>query len=151
MDAGRPAVVPPLAPVSGLALTERELQHWGESFGKAARSPLVVAIRGELGAGKTTLVRAICRGYGVEEPATSPTYAIVHQYEGRSPVYHLDLYRLESEGDLVNVGWDEIVSAPALVLVEWPERAGTALPADHIRLALEHVPGDDARRILLAG
>lgn len=151
MDAARPVVVPPLAPASSLALTEAELEQWGESFGKAARSPLIVALRGELGAGKTTLVRAICRGYGVEEPATSPTYAIVHQYAGRSPVYHLDLYRLEGERDLVNVGWDEIISAPALVLVEWPERAGSALPVDHIRLALEHVPGDDSRRILLAG
>jgi len=66
-------------------------------------------------------------------------------------VYHLDLYRLADERDLANIGWDEIVGAHAVILVEWPERAGRALPADVVRLDLEHVPGDESRRLLLAG
>src|SRR5688572_28569631 len=133
-------------------MTRGELVAWGELFGRAATPPLVVALAGDLGAGKTTLAQAICTGYGVTEPVTSPTFAIVHRYEApRSPVYHLDLYRLDKPSDLVNIGWDEIVMAHALIIVEWPERAGALIPADHVPIDLEHASDDPARRILLAG
>jgi tRNA threonylcarbamoyladenosine biosynthesis protein TsaE len=144
-------VVPPLAARGRLSLNKTELERWGEEFGAAASPPLVVSLRGELGTGKTTLVQAICRGYGVSEPVTSPTYALVHRYDSpRSPVFHVDLFRLENQRQLTNIGWDDIVASPALVLIEWPERAGTLLPK-HVPIALEYVPEDDDRRILLAG
>ena len=145
--------IPPLAPRGRIALTREELVAWGEAFGHAARPPLVVALSGDLGAGKTTLVQAICRGYGVTQEVTSPTFALVHEYAARrSPVYHIDLYRLDGERALTNIGWDEIVGDPhALVLVEWPDRAGSRLPPEHVPIDLEHVPGDPHRRILLAG
>jgi tRNA threonylcarbamoyladenosine biosynthesis protein TsaE len=146
-------LVPSLAPRSRIALTREELERWGESFGRAARPPLIVTLSGDLGSGKTTLVQAICRGYGVTEEVTSPTYALVHQYESpRSPVFHLDLYRLDGESGLTNIGWDEIVGdTHALVLVEWPDRAGSRLPAEHVPIDLEHLPDDPDRRVLLAG
>jgi tRNA threonylcarbamoyladenosine biosynthesis protein TsaE len=145
-------VVPPLASRGRLALTRAELDHWGFEFGAAARPPLCVAIRGDLGAGKTTLVRAICRGYEVDGEVTSPTFALVHEYVSRrSVVYHLDLYRLERETDLTNIGWSDIVAAHALVLIEWPERAGALLPSDCVPIELEHLPDDPDRRLLLAG
>jgi len=125
---------------------------WGERLGRAAKPPLVIALSGELGAGKTTLARAICRGYGVEEEITSPTFSIVHQYVApRSPVFHLDLYRLRGPDELTNVGWDDIVGSEALVLVEWPERAGAELPLNHVPIALQHLPGQPDRRLLYAG
>ena len=146
------SVVPPLAPRGHLALTVAELEAWGYAFGHAARPPLCVAIRGDLGAGKTTLVRSICRGYGVEAEVTSPTFAIVHEYPARrSTVFHLDLYRLEREGELLNIGWFDLLAADALVLVEWPDRAGALLPRDSVRIALEHIADDPSRRLLLAG
>ena len=145
-------IVPPLARRGHLALTLPELEHWGVEFGRAAQPPLCVAIRGDLGAGKTTLVRSICRGYGVDGEVTSPTYALVHEYTAsRSRVFHLDLYRLECESDLMNIGWFDILASGALVLVEWPERAGSFLPADNVPIDLEHLPGDPDRRLLLAG
>ncbi|HET9775964.1 MAG TPA: tRNA (adenosine(37)-N6)-threonylcarbamoyltransferase complex ATPase subunit type 1 TsaE [Gemmatimonadaceae bacterium] len=145
-------VVPPRAGKGHLKLTEAELSQWGEDLGRASTAPLVVTLTGELGVGKTTLARAICRGYGVSEEITSPTYALVHEYRSpRSPVYHIDLYRLESPDQLTNLGWDEIVSSRALVLVEWPERAGERLPEDHVPIDLDYVPDDPGRRILLAG
>lgn len=145
-------VVPPLAARGRLALTEPELVAWGERFGSAARAPLVVGLTGDLGSGKTTLVRAICRGYGVEGEVTSPTFALVHEYEApRTPVYHLDLYRLERPSELANVGWDDVLSSGALVLVEWPERAGALMPEDAVPIELEHLAGDPGRRLLLAG
>jgi tRNA threonylcarbamoyladenosine biosynthesis protein TsaE len=83
---------------------------------------------------------------------TSPTFALVHEYSAAAgPVYHLDLYRLSGARDLTNIGWDEIVADHALVLVEWPERAGERLPAAHVPIDLEHLPGDPDRRLLLAG
>ncbi|HEX2602077.1 MAG TPA: tRNA (adenosine(37)-N6)-threonylcarbamoyltransferase complex ATPase subunit type 1 TsaE [Gemmatimonadaceae bacterium] len=145
-------VVPPRAGKGHLKLTEAELSEWGEELGRASTPPLVVSLTGELGVGKTTLARAICRGYGVTEDVTSPTYALVHEYRApRSAVYHIDLYRLDSPEQLTNLGWDEIVSSRALVLVEWPERAGDRLPEDHLPIDLDYVPEDAGRRILLAG
>ena len=133
-------------------MTRAELWAWGESFGHAVSPPRVIALAGDLGAGKTTLAQAICAGYGVTEPVTSPTFALVHRYDApRSPVYHLDLYRIERPSDLVNIGWDEIAASHALVIVEWPERAGDLIPTDHVAIDLEHVPSDPDRRVLLAG
>jgi tRNA threonylcarbamoyladenosine biosynthesis protein TsaE len=143
--------IPPRAPQGRLAVSREELVAWGERFGRAAHPGTVVAISGDLGAGKTTLVQAICRGYGVTEEVTSPTYALVHEYAApRSRVHHLDLYRLEGEADLTNIGWDDVMASGGLVLVEWPERAGARLPG-HVPIDLEHLPGDPDRRLLLAG
>jgi tRNA threonylcarbamoyladenosine biosynthesis protein TsaE len=145
-------LVPSLAPRGRVTMTRAELVAWGESFGRAATAPLVVALAGDLGAGKTTLAQAICAGYGVTEPVTSPTFALVHRYDApRSPVYHLDLYRLDRPSDLINIGWDEIAASHALVIVEWPERAGDLIPPQHVPIDLEHVPSDPERRVLLAG
>ncbi len=144
-------LVPALAADSRLVLDEDELRQWGIRFGQAAVAPLVVTLNGDLGAGKTTLAQAICAGYGVSDAVTSPTYALVQEYlSPRSVVYHIDLYRLESEKQLTNIGWDEIVSGNGLVIIEWPERAGKRLPP-HVPIALEYEPGDPTRRILLAG
>ncbi len=145
-------LVPSRAAKGHLKLTEKELVHWGEDLGRAITAPLLVTLTGELGVGKTTLVKAICLGYGVREEITSPTYALVHEYRAaKSAVFHIDLYRLDSPEQLTNLGWDEIVSSRSLVLVEWPERAGARLPEDHLPIDLDYVPGDPDRRILLAG
>jgi len=134
------------------ALTRDELLAWGEAFGRSVVPPAVVGIAGDLGAGKTTVVQAICRGYGVRGEVTSPTFALVHEYQGdRGTVFHLDLYRLTDPSQLTNLGWDDVVNSSALVLVEWPDRAGSRLPGDSIRLSLAHVPGDEERRLLEHG
>src|SRR5579885_2354367 len=141
------SIIPPLAGHGRLACTEAELIAWGERFGHAAQPPLVITITGDLGAGKTTLARAICRGYGVTEDVTSPTFALVHQYAApKSAVYHLDLYRLKSPSELTNIGWDEIVAAEALVIIEWPENAANQIPRVHVPISLQHLPDDPSRR-----
>ena len=125
------------------------LALWGERLGAAVSAPALVTLAGELGAGKTTLAKAICRGCHVAESVTSPTFALVHQYRGSGGmVFHLDLYRIGSPRELVNLGWDEIVGANAVVLVEWPEHAGDALPVADWAITLSHVAGaTDRRRI----
>ena len=121
--------------------TLAEMARWGEALGAGLEPPCVVTLAGDLGAGKTTLAQAICRGYGVREAVTSPTFALVHEYAApRSPVYHVDLYRLAGPQQLANIGWDDTVSARALVLVEWPERAGSELPPVTRAVSLAHVP-----------
>ncbi len=145
-------VVPARAATGGLSLTENELKAWGENLAREITPPLLISLTGELGAGKTTLAQAICAGYGVTEPVTSPTYALVHRYEApKSPVYHVDLYRLDNETQLTNIGWDDMLAERAVVIVEWPERAGDRMPADHLHIDLEYVNGDDSHRLLLAG
>src|SRR5512143_2616791 len=97
--------------VAKTKLTLGELEAFGESLGRSIVAPHVIAISGDLGAGKTTLIKAICRGYQVHGDVTSPTFALVHRYEAvRSPVFHLDLYRLRDESELTNIGWDDILS-----------------------------------------
>jgi tRNA threonylcarbamoyladenosine biosynthesis protein TsaE len=149
---GHSRPVPPLAAQGHLAVSEAELVTWGERFGRVAHPPLLVTLTGDLGTGKTTLARAICRGYGVVDEITSPTFALIHEFEAaRSRVYHLDLYRLRTPEELTTIGWDEIVSSEALVLVEWPQRAGNRLPPEHVPILLQHLPNDQSRRLLYAG
>lgn len=145
-------VVPPLAEKGQLVLNEEELRDWGRELGRASAPPLLVTLTGDLGAGKTTLAQAICEGYGVTEPVTSPTYALVHRYSApRSAVYHVDLYRLDDPLQLTNIGWDDILSERALVIVEWPERAGWRMPADHLPIDIDYAADDPDKRLLLAG
>ena len=145
-------LVPPLAAKGHLNLTEREMIDWGRDLGEAIVPPLVISLSGDLGAGKTNLAQAICSCYGVDEPVTSPTYALVHRYDAeKSPVYHVDLYRLDDETQLTNIGWDDLLSERAVVIVEWPERAGDRMPADHLHIDLGHLREDESRRVLMAG
>lgn len=128
-------------------LTEEELRAWGEALGASSAPGTVLALEGELGAGKTTLAQAIARGWGVVDPVTSPTYAIAHAYHApRGPLHHLDLYRLERPDQLSQIGWEEILASHGLVLVEWPERAGAALPSTVRRIRLAHLAADPNRR-----
>jgi len=145
-------LLPPLAAEGKLSLTEQQLVDWGVRLGRQINPPLVVTLDGDLGAGKTTLARAICTGFGVRDEVTSPTFAIVHVYDApKSPVYHIDLYRLDGPRDLQNIGWDDLVQSDALLLIEWPDRAGEMLPTDHVPIQLRYVEGDPDRRVLYAG
>ncbi|HYW33237.1 MAG TPA: tRNA (adenosine(37)-N6)-threonylcarbamoyltransferase complex ATPase subunit type 1 TsaE [Gemmatimonas sp.] len=127
------------------------LDAWGRLLGAALPRPAVVALEGELGAGKTALARAICAGAGVRDlsAVTSPTFSLVQQYDApRGPVVHVDLYRLRSVAELDALGWDEIVDNASLLLVEWPQRAAASLPRDTICIMLSHDSSNPDRRML---
>lgn len=118
-----------------------EFGKWGRSFGAALVPPAIVTFTGDLGTGKTTLVRAICDGLGVYEPnaVTSPTYALVHEYEtARGHIVHADLYRLRSLAELEDLGWDDLLAKAFVVLVEWPALALPTLPSTAIHIELQH-------------
>ena len=112
-----------------MILTEPDLVRWGERIGREVPPPLVLALRGALGAGKSVLARAVARGAGVQGPLPSPTFNLVFRYEApTSVVVHLDLYRIRDPAELRELGWDELGGAAEIVLVEWSERAGDDLP-----------------------
>ncbi|HYT03753.1 MAG TPA: tRNA (adenosine(37)-N6)-threonylcarbamoyltransferase complex ATPase subunit type 1 TsaE [Gemmatimonadales bacterium] len=125
-----------------------ELSRFGEELGRGLAAPTVIGLSGELGSGKTTLVQAICRGLGATALATSPTYALVHHYEARGvPVYHVDCYRLKAPDEARDLGFEDMLRDRAIVLVEWPERAGAWVPPLDRHLRLAHDP-DPAIRVL---
>ena len=137
------------APSHESRVTLAELQQWGETFGAGLMHGTIVALQGDLGTGKTTLAQAICRGVGIHEDVTSPTFALVNEYhmDGGS-LFHLDLYRLGGPADLTNLAWDDIINSGQIVIIEWPERAGDRMPDEAMRIHLDYVPGDEERRLL---
>jgi tRNA threonylcarbamoyladenosine biosynthesis protein TsaE len=127
----------------------RATQALGVRLGEALRAGDVVALVGELGTGKTQLVRGICRGAAVPDAeVASPTFAIVATYGGRLPVHHADLYRLADEDELYATGFSELVGGVGAVLVEWADRIPGALPPERLEIRLEHDPRADATRHL---
>ena len=116
-----------------MRLTEAELRQWGRRLGESLEVPIVLALAGPLGAGKSVLARAIGEGAGVREPMPSPTFTLLQRYlasRGRE-VVHLDLYRLASSDELWELGWVQIPGDDDIVLIEWPDRAEGLLPPDH--------------------
>ena len=133
----------------GKLLSESELVDWGRALGSVLAPGDVVTLSGDLGAGKTTLARGICVGYGVTEDVTSPTFAIVHAYAApKSVVHHVDLYRLSGAEDLQNIGWDDLLRGDGVLIVEWPDRAEAAMPVRRIALELRAPVRDGAHRML---
>jgi tRNA threonylcarbamoyl adenosine modification protein YjeE len=132
-------------------LSEPELVAWGERIGREAEPPLFFALRGDLGAGKSTLARAIARGAGVVEEIPSPTFNLLFRY--RSPrgleIAHLDLYRLDDPVEVWELGWGELPGPREIVLVEWPERAEALLPDERWEVELAETGEPDARLVTL--
>jgi len=147
-----PAFLALLAPlVAGVQWGEGRMAEWGRAIGAACPMGVVLALHGDLGSGKTTLVRAIADGLGVHDATavTSPTYAVVHEYEtAQGPVVHADLYRVRRPAELDELGWEELLARARAVLVEWPEQGGDRLPRHAVHLALAHVADADTVRSL---
>ena len=130
-------------------LTEEALAAWGRRIGAEARTPLVIALRGDLGAGKSTLARAVAHGAGVAGDVPSPTFNLVFRYDTPRGVQvnHLDLYRLERADEVWELGWGELGGAEDLVLIEWPERAEALLPAPRWEVRIEDEGDPGTRRV----
>ncbi len=123
------------------ALTQPQLEGEGETLGRSLPPGALLTFEGDLGAGKTTFIKAIARGLGVTGPASSPTYALVHRYQGhRGPVFHLDCFRLRSAEEAADLDWEGLMTEGDAILVEWPERAGEWLPRPALRFRLHHLP-----------
>lgn len=127
-----------------------ETRALGVEIGKSVKAGAVLALVGDLGAGKTTLTQGILEGLDYEGEVTSPTFSLVQEYVGgRLEVFHFDFYRVEEEGELLDLGWDDYLDRGGVVIVEWPALHEELLPRETVWLCLEHVDG--GRKISLRG
>lgn len=126
-------------PGDTIILDSVEATHaYGAAWAQSCRAGDVIALHGTLGSGKTQLVKGLAAGLGFEGDVTSPTFTIIHEYlGGRLPVYHLDLYRLESVQDAYRIGLDDYLPGDGVTVVEWPERAAPLLPASTRHFTIE--------------
>lgn len=120
----------------------------GIRIGQNLVSGDVLALWGELGAGKTFLTRAMAQGLGVPEhiPVTSPTFTFINEYEGRLHIYHLDLYRLTDLTELDSLPWMEALYGTGVAIIEWPERLGTLIPEERWDIRIQ-ITGDETRAV----
>ena len=124
---------------------------WKRALAGVLTAGTVVAYQGGLGMGKTAFTRGLAKGLGCTDRVTSPTFAIVNEYEGgRLPLFHFDMYRLNSADDLFDIGWEDYLSRGGVCAVEWSENVMDALPEDTVwvRIARE---GDTGRSITIEG
>ncbi|MBU3679333.1 MAG: tRNA (adenosine(37)-N6)-threonylcarbamoyltransferase complex ATPase subunit type 1 TsaE [Candidatus Kapabacteria bacterium] len=135
--------------------SQRHTQDLAEEFAIQLQPGDVVALVGDLGAGKTEFVRGVCRHFQVQDIVTSPTFAIINHYDGQlaggSPVtiYHVDLYRIDTPEQLRSVGFEEMVHAPnAIKFIEWPEKASHEMPERHWTVTLRNDASDDNARLI---
>jgi tRNA threonylcarbamoyladenosine biosynthesis protein TsaE len=130
--------------------SEKASLELGRRIGERLEAGDVVALWGELGAGKTLIARGIAWGLGVPPMVhiTSPTFTVINEYEARLHLYHLDLYRIANEDDLETIPWRDVLYGSGVAVVEWPERLGEALPEERLDLCLE-IAGESVRRITI--
>ena len=126
--------------------SREETEALGERIGRAARPGDVIALWGELGSGKTTMVRGIAAGLGIPaREVTSPTFIIVHEHEGgRLPLFHIDMYRV-SPAETGSIGWEEALASGGVTAIEWPDRVERTLPEDRIDVRIDHMGGAERR------
>jgi tRNA threonylcarbamoyladenosine biosynthesis protein TsaE len=130
-----------------------ETKSFGKKLGEMLHSGDVVALSGELGAGKTCLVQGIARGLGVAEKyeVTSPTFTLINEYPGRHTLYHLDMYRLSGTGDLSDIGYDACFNENGVVVVEWAEKIREALPENTLFILIEYLDENSRKFVLSHG
>lgn len=140
--------MPPAAEI--VTASAEETEAAGERLGLRLRPGAVVALTGELGAGKTCFVQGLVRGLGASVRATSPTFVLVNQYRGRVLVHHVDAYRTDSMTELMDLGLLDLMGGDDVTLIEWADKLEPLLPPDAIRVHIAGV-GDEPRTITIRG
>ncbi len=128
--------------------SEAETEAAGERFARTLPNGAVVALYGDLGAGKTAFVRGMARGMGIDARVCSPTFTIVNEYLGNRELYHFDMYRLNSSEELFDIGWEDYLSRGGVCAVEWSENVSDAFEGDEITVRIEKT-GEERRKITI--
>ena len=123
---------------------EEELINWGQRLGSLLQEQDVLILTGDLGAGKTTFTKGLAQGLGIKQMIKSPTYTIVREYEGRLPLYHLDVYRIGEDPDSIDL--DDFLFGEGVTVIEWGELLADSLPDDYLKLTL--LKKDDGRELV---
>ncbi len=125
---------------------------FGERLGRLLKAGDVVALFGDLGAGKTTLTQGIAAGLEIDDEVDSPTYLLVQEHRGRLTLFHADLYRIEDSSSLTEMGFEEYFEREGVTVIEWAERATDILPEERLEIHLRYTPeAEDTREITLKG
>lgn len=125
--------------------SETETEAAGARFAAGLENGTVVALYGDLGAGKTAFVRGMARGLGIDARVCSPTFTIVNEYPGERELYHFDMYRLGSSDELFDIGWEDYLSRGGICAVEWSENVEDAFEGDEIRVRIEKLSADERK------
>ena len=128
--------------------SDKETEAVGEQFGRTVKDGTVVAMYGDLGAGKTAFVRGMARGMGITERVSSPTFTIVNEYLGDRTLIHFDMYRLGSADELFDIGWEDYLNRGGVCAVEWSENVEDAFEGDEIVVRIEKT-SDSGRKIMI--
>ncbi len=120
----------------------------GNRFGEIAKPGMVISLRGSLGAGKTVFARGVARSLGIEEAIVSPTFTLVQEYDGKLPMYHMDLYRITSQEDFEMIGGEDMLYSNGICLIEWSEIIDEMLPKDTIFINIT-VNSDQSRTVTI--
>ena len=134
-----------------LSHSPEETEHIGEMLGRRLRPGTVVAYRGGLGMGKTAFTRGLARGLGCAGRVTSPTFTIVNEYDGATPLFRFDMYRLGSSDELFDIGWEDYLTRGGVCAVEWSERVDDAMPADTLWVDIARGTDESDRIITITG
>ena len=131
-----------------LTQSAEETIAWGREFAARVKAPVMILLSGDLGSGKTTLVKGLVQGLKIKpSQVNSPTFVLMNIYDGKVPIYHFDLYRLEAPKEIEGIGFEEFINDPkAVCCVEWADRAGLLLPP-HTRWLRFEVVDETSRRI----
>lgn len=121
----------------------------GKKIGSLLQKGDIIALQGNLAAGKTTITKGIARSLGVKDEITSPTFCLISEYEGRMPLYHMDVYRLDGGDDFINLGAEDLIYGDGVSLIEWSEKIMDELPQNTIILRLETIGDTDGRDITI--
>lgn len=125
-------------------------KHLGEKLGRLLGPGDLVALTGELGAGKTAFVQGIAVGMGITAPINSPTYLLIQEYPGQVPLYHMDVYRLDDPEELLELGYEEYFFGAGVTVIEWAERVQSLLPAAYMKIEIYYDPeGAEQERVIV--
>lgn len=128
--------------------SDAQTQRFGARLGPFLQSGDVLALVGDLGSGKTRWVKGVCQGLGVIDPVISPTFTLVNEYQGRLPIYHIDLYRISAAVETLTFGLEEYLYGSGICLIEWADRITALLPSDYLTVELYYLE-ETKRRLVL--
>ena len=128
--------------------SQKDTVEVGRTLGTLLKGGEVIALNGELGAGKTAFTKGIALGLCIDEYITSPTFALVNEYNGRLPLYHFDVYRINDEDELVEIGFEDYIYSNGVSVVEWSSLTPNIIPRDKISVSIEKVSGDMDKRCI---
>lgn len=135
-----------------MTVSVSKTQELAEKIGGSLKEGDIILLTGDLGAGKTSFTIGLAKGLGIKELVSSPTYTIVNEYRGRHPVYHLDLYRLETLEEMEVIGYEEYYYGKGITVVEWGDKISASLPDDYLGVSFKRtVDNENSRHLIFKG